>query len=53
MQAGPVPPSHLSQDLDERAPPLSKDLDLPLESMLFGFKNPDLNIVAKEMHPKI
>ena len=49
----PPPPPCLSHDLDDQAPPLSEGVDLPLESMLFGFKNPDLNILGKEMHPKI
>ena len=47
----PLPPC-LSHDLDDQAPLLSEGLDLPLEFMLFGFKNPDLNILGKEMHPK-
>ena len=49
----PPPPLRLSHDLDDQAPLLSEGLDPPLESMLFGFKNPDLNILGKEMHPKI
>ena len=48
-----TPPTCLSHDLDDQAPPLSEGLDPPRESMLFGFKNPDLNILGKEMHPKI
>ena len=43
----------MTHDLDDQAPPLSEGLDLPLESRLFGLKNPDLNILGKEMHPKI
>ena len=46
-------PPRLSHDLDDWALPLSEGLDPPLESVLFGFKNPDLNILGKEMHPKI
>ena len=49
----PPPPPCLSHDLYVWAPPLSEGLDLPLESLLFGLKNPDLNILGKEMHPKI
>ena len=47
-----TPPPRLSHDLDDQAPLLSEGLDPPLESRLFGFKNPDLNILGKEMHPK-
>ena len=49
----PPSPLRLSHDLDDQAPLLSEGLDPPLESMLFGFKNPDLNFLGKEMHPKI
>ena len=50
----PPPLAYLmTHDLDDQAPPLSEGLDPPLESFLFGFKNPDLNFLGKEMHPKI